>query len=249
MARFIISNRLAGKQSQDELDASLTALNESGKRLGSVTSILAKSQKKEQGRGVIIVEGDSTDVVAKSAELHPDVIVEPEVPRTVARYCPTVAAGFLPMAAESGAAGIGATLDVDIVSTTGMPAAALVNFIIGDALSGSSMVLAAATDANGRASVTYNPNASYPVAAMIFPKSGHWSWMQSYPQSGMRIQLPELPRNGPMGWWHWLLGMTRYADQRGQGIRVGVVDTGVGPHPYLQHVHSAGAFINGGSDQ
>ena len=33
----------------------------------------------------------------------------------------------------------------------------------------------------------------------------------------------------------------------GRGIRVGVVDTGAGPHPCLQHIASVGAFLGGNS--
>lgn len=248
MARFIVSHRLAGKQSQDDRDASLSALSEAGTKLRSFANVVTESQPKEQGRGVIFMEGDSKDMEAKRAEMPADVIVEPEVPRTTAQFCPTTTAGFLPIPAETGAAGIGATLELNITSSSGAPAAALVNVVIGNAIAGGSTVLTTATGANGRASVTYNPNTSYPVAAVIMPKAGLWSWVQSNPQNGMTIQLPELPRYGPLGWWHWLLGMTGYSEKRGQGIRVGVVDTGVGPHPYLQHVHGAGAFINGGAD-
>jgi subtilisin family serine protease len=248
MARFIVSHRLAGTQSQDERDASLSALNEAGKKIRAFANVLAQRQPIEQGRGVIFLEGDSRDVEAKRAEMPPEVIVEPEVPRTTARYFPMVSAGFFPMGAETGAAGIGATLELNIISASGAPTPALVNVVIAGAVAGGSTVLSAATDANGRASVTYDPSASYPVAALIMPKAGFWSGLQSYPQNGMTIQLPELPRNGPLGWWHRLLGMTGYADRRGLGIRVGIVDTGVGPHPYLQHVQSAGAFINGGAD-
>jgi subtilisin family serine protease len=39
--------------------------------------------------------------------------------------------------------------------------------------------------------------------------------------------------------------LNSYSETLGQGIRVGVIDTGVGPHPYLSHVRSAGAFLNG----
>lgn len=248
MARFIVSNRLAGKQSRNDRDASLSALNEAGTSIRRFADVLAESQLKDQGRGLIFIEADSRDVEAKRAGMSPDVIVEPEVPRTTARYFPMVSAGFFPMAAETGAAGIGATLELKIASAGGMATAALVNVVIGNTVAGGSTLLTTATDANGWAAVTYDPNTSYPVAAVIVPKAGLWSWVQSYPQNGMTIQLPELPRNGPLGWWHRLLGMASYSDQRGQGIRVGVVDTGAGPHPYLQHVQSAGAFINGGSD-
>jgi subtilisin family serine protease len=248
MARFVVSHRLAGKQSQNERDASLSALTEAGNQLRSFASILTESQPKAQGRAVIFIEADSKDVEAQRAGMSPDLIIEPEVPRLSARYFPMIAAGLVPVAAETGAAGSGAVLELTITSASGTPTRAIVNVVIANAVAGGSTLLTTTTDANGQASVTYDPNTSYPVAAEVVPKAGFWSWLQSYPQSGMTIQLPELPRNGPLGWWHSLLGMTRYTDQRGQGIRVGVVDTGAGPHPYLEHVQSAGAFINGGAD-
>src|SRR5437588_3733393 len=248
MARFVVSHRLAGRQSQDERDASRAALNEAGIQIRDFASVLGESQPKAQGRGVIFIEADTKDVQAKRASMSPDVMVEAEVARVVARYFPMLTAGFVPMAAETGAAGSGAILELNVTSAGGMPTAALVNVVIGNAVVGGSTLLTTATDANGRASVAYDPSTSYPLAAEIMPKAGFWSWVQSLPQNGMTIQLPDLPRNGPLGWWHSLLGMTRYTDQRGRGIRVGVVDTGAGPHPYLQHVQSAGAFINGAAD-
>src|SRR5229473_3424526 len=248
MARFVVSHRLAGRQSQDERDASRAALNEAGIQIRDFASVLTESQPKAQGRGVIFIEADSKDVEAKRAGMSPDVMVEAEVARVVARYFPMLTAGFVPMAAETGAAGSGAILELNVTSAGGMPTAALVNVVIGNAVAGGSMLLTTATDANGRASVAYDPSTSYPLAAEIIPKAGLWSWVQSLPQNGMTIQLPDLPRNGPLGWWHSLLGMTHYTEQRGRGIRVGVVDTGAGPHPYLQHVQSAGAFINGAAD-
>jgi subtilisin family serine protease len=42
--------------------------------------------------------------------------------------------------------------------------------------------------------------------------------------------------------------MNRYLRDRGEGIRIGVVDSGVGPHPYLQNATSVGAVINGQYD-
>ncbi len=170
------------------------------------------------------------------------------MPRIVARYFPMVAAGLFSIAAETEAAGSGATFELTVASSSGIPTPAIVNVVIANAVTGGSTLLTTATDANGRASVAYDPNTTYPLAVEIVPKAGFWSWLQSYPQNGMTIQLPELPRNGPLGWWHSLLGMTQYTDQRGRGVRVGVVDTGAGPHPYLQHVRGAGAFINGAAD-
>jgi subtilisin len=41
------------------------------------------------------------------------------------------------------------------------------------------------------------------------------------------------------------MGVDQYLPDRGAGIRVGVADTGVGPHPNLNHVTNVGAFIGG----
>src|SRR5713226_9647110 len=93
MARFIVSHRLAGK-SQDERDASLSALNEAGRQIRGFAGVLAESQPKTQGRGVMFIEADSKDVAAKRADMSPAVIVEPEVPRIIARYFPMLATGL-----------------------------------------------------------------------------------------------------------------------------------------------------------
>src|SRR5262249_25874873 len=65
----------------------------------------------------------------------------------------------------------------------------------------------------------------------------------------MRVALPALPRRGPVAWWHHAVGVGRYVPALGEGIRVGVVDTGLGPHPYLQHAKRVGAIVRGVLDE
>ena len=50
------------------------------------------------------------------------------------------------------------------------------------------------------------------------------------------------------GWWHRQMGISRYNSELGTGIRVGVIDTGIGPHLDLEHANDVGAFIDGGFD-
>jgi subtilisin len=57
-----------------------------------------------------------------------------------------------------------------------------------------------------------------------------------------------LPRSGPLGWWHRAFGLTKYSEELGSGIRVGIIDTGIGTHPYLSHAKRAGAILNGKFD-
>lgn len=68
----------------------------------------------------------------------------------------------------------------------------------------------------------------------------------------IRVLCERLPRGSRRrtAWWHEVVGATGRADvPLGQAeyrpIRVGVVDSGCGPHPSLGHVRDVGAFIEG----
>jgi subtilisin family serine protease len=248
VARFIVSHRLAGKRSESERDASFSAAAEARQSFGRFTNILSELQPRGRGRGLMVVEGDPRDVERKRQDLNADIIVEAEMSRTPARYFPSHAAGLQPVSAQSGTTGIGASLELTITSEDGPLAGATVNVVLQNAQSGAPTLQSATTDADGLAVVAYSPGMWRPAGAIILPRGGFWSWSQTYLQNKMTIQLPRLPRAGPLGWWHQLLGMTEYSEERGKGIRVGVVDTGVGPHPYLGHIGSAGAYTNGGFD-
>ena len=245
MARFVVSHRLAGKRSQAEREASLATWEKSRTRLRQFANIVHAGNPVAGRRGVSFVDADPREVNAKRRDAHADLIIEPQVERTPARYLPFRALGLQRVSADSGATGIGATLDLTVTSAAGPVVGAAVNVAMNNTRTGASTVLSAITDANGLAAFTYDANTWLPATAIIHPRGGLWSWTQAYPQNGMTIQLPDLPRTGPLGWWHWLVGMTQYSDQRGSGIRVGVVDTGVGPHRYLTQVQQAGAFLNG----
>jgi subtilisin family serine protease len=61
------------------------------------------------------------------------------------------------------------------------------------------------------------------------------------------IDCPSLPTKGPSGWWHDMLGISSFDVSAGSRIKVGVADTGCGPHACLQHVNDVGAFVGGTS--
>src|SRR5262249_33071389 len=106
----------------------------------------------------------------------------------------------------------------------------------------------ARTEADGRGSFPYDPRLWIPSLLLVQPESGAWGWWQSFPQGDRAIDLQPLPKAGPLGWWHYAAGMRQDGEGRGAGIRIGVVDTGLGRHPYLQHVKSLGAVVNGAYD-
>jgi subtilisin family serine protease len=245
VARFVVSHRMAGKRSQAERDASFAAWHDAQAHVRKFADIVHRNNPLAGRRGVLFIDSDPREINAKRRDAHADLIVEPQVERTTARYLPFRALGLQRVNADSGATGIGATLDLTVKSAAGPVSGVAVNVAMSNARTGASTVLTTNTDANGLAAFTYDASVWVPATAIVHPHGGVWSWTQPYPKDGMTIQLADLPRSGPMGWWHSLLGMTKYTEQRGSGIRVGVVDTGAGPHPYLAQVQAAGAFLNG----
>lgn len=79
------------------------------------------------------------------------------------------------------------------------------------------------------------------------PYDGHWETVVRAPKSGGTIVCPPLPEAAASGsaWWHRVMGVDGRATERGAGIRVGVIDTGCGPHPNLAHVRGVGVFVGG----
>jgi subtilisin len=83
-------------------------------------------------------------------------------------------------------------------------------------------------------------------AVVAVPAGGFWPMILRGPSNPVVFDCPPLPdAREHLGWWHHRLGSSSYDEARGAGIRVGVIDTGVGPHPYLAHVEDLGAFIEG----
>ncbi len=109
---------------------------------------------------------------------------------------------------------------------------------------GYSTRLAGATDASGAVTFSFS---SYwqPSAAVVQPVGGFWRQVIRGPRDGDTAVLRPLPRTGYTAWWHRLHGVNQYRDGLGRGVRVGVADTGLGPHPNVEHAQVQGAFVDG----
>jgi subtilisin len=100
------------------------------------------------------------------------------------------------------------------------------------------------TDAAGRCGFQI-PLGNTPLVAVIVPAGGFWSMIVRGMALASGVDCPPLPSDGPLGWWHDILGLDTFDAGLGAGIKVGVADTGVGPHQSLAHVRLAGSFIDG----
>jgi hypothetical protein len=241
LARFIVSHRLAGRNATG-IQASRDAHDAVRSSVRAFASVVSEQPATANTRGFTIVDGDPAEMAARQAAAGPDVIIEPEVLRRPARF--TFAMLAQP---QANSAGTGAVFQLTVRTARGFASNAMVQLVFANQ-SGATASVEAPTDAQGRASIPYNPAQWQPVNAIVTPHSGQWSWWAGSPANGGVVTLTDLPGGTHVGWWHQLLGVTAYSAARGQGIRVGIADTGVGPHPYLAHVQSAGSFINGGHD-
>lgn len=258
--RFIISNRCAGKKDASSLKASRDFFdNRFQKSLASNIDIIgdsAKSHSEEATRRVIIFEGDPQELVHKRKELSADFMIEPERPRVPMTFnaidyfsrnrgADEVAASSIISRSTGMPAGTGSTLGLK-VSIEGKPGKGIqVILLLASKTGGQSIQEQALTGADGRVSIQYDDSVWAASLVLVGPKSEFWPMLIHASAIGPEVSLMPLPKDGPMGWWQALAGCPAYSETRGQGIRIGIVDTGFGPHPNLAHVRAAGAFIQG----
>jgi subtilisin family serine protease len=102
------------------------------------------------------------------------------------------------------------------------------------------------TDASG--SAHWNVQHEGPARLEIGPIPNHWSLAEDcHVDVPLReFQASKLIRaEDGLGWWHRAVGLDSATPGRGRGIRIGVIDTGCGPHPALSHAQEVGTFIDG----
>jgi Subtilase family len=245
LGRYVMANRRAGKFNAPEERASRAQLDTSFNSLlaPNVQLIGDTNPSDDQKRRVVIFEADPAEVEAKKASLPSDVIIEPEIlhytevsQRFYSPFSPFVAT------AEALHAGVGSSLMVTVVGS-GNPLvdAELILFLRGPG--GLARQLTARTSDEGQATFNFS-NFWTPTTLVAVPVGGFWSVVVRGPEDSMTVNVPPLPQDGPLAWWHRELGIREPDPERGSGIKVGVIDTGVGPHGWLTHVTSVGSFID-----
>jgi subtilisin family serine protease len=246
MARYVLSHRRAGLFRDPEKRAARDEAHRAMSLLAPVADIVgAQSPPEDTAREIVVFEASPTEVAARRSELGPDVILEPEILHFPSVALPLDLRGAaLRRTAGPALAGAGRTLALTVRGPSGaLPGAEVLIFLRSPG--GLSNSLRTRTDERGEARFEYGETWA-PAALLAIPAGGHWTMVVRGPTDGITVEAPELPATGARAWWHELLGV---ADPgAGAGIRVGVADTGVGPHPHLGHATDTGAFIDGRHD-
>lgn len=260
MAKYVMSNRRAGKFTDDAKIASRASLNLSLERIGGSVDLLGDRARSETSRRTVFFQADPSEIEAKRETFGPDVIIEPEIihlkmvdPQSfdLMKAVPLdLVPAFRQEAADQQYLGKDKETTVIVKGNKKSLRGAEVSlFLTGPG--GIRERIEKRTDSKGTANFKYA--SFYDVLGVVAsPYGGFWPRMIRGGDSEISVECPPLPRSGPNGWWHRIMN-ARYDQDNGvfaegsprTAIKVGVIDSGCGPHPALDHVERCGAIING----
>jgi hypothetical protein len=243
MPLYVLVNRRAGLFTAEQKSASRMAAATTLSAMAPFAKIVADHDPADLlARRVVVFEAPSDEMAANFGAPGPDVIVERAMPRELHAPPRRAAAGKKistlgkPKAQQFGV----------VVSGGGGPLADIpVKFFLRDTAN-KIQIVSASTDAGGNARIQAVPTGQTVHLVKAIPHHGFWSVLEAPPVGGS-LTCPPLPQSlaEGAGWWHSAVGVDLADPMRGSGIKVGVIDTGCGPHPNLRHVSPAGAFVAG----
>lgn len=249
MKRFIMTHRCAGKKDAGEhrraRDAMLETL-ETRLRSG-IEHLLHNGVHEEPARHIAVMDADEDMICAECTRLDDDVLIEPHMPHYVGRVRPPEVG---PADEEELAASLGSGQSTSVLITDedGSPLSDVDVFAYfgeGD----NRRQLAKRTSADGRAQFEYSAEDVLTDLAVV-PKCDFWSMIHCGEADHLTFACPRLPQaQAHLGWWHQLAGIDQFDDRLGAGMKIGVIDTGVGPHRNLDHVQDIGALIDAELDE
>jgi subtilisin family serine protease len=256
---YVMSNRRAGKFLTDEKVASRVAMDAAFNLFQSADVVREEAPDDQTARRITVFEASPEEIAARRAMLPSDTMLEPAIPRWPVEVLPThlppvdlkpayrtifaaagaPPAGALPM--DAAAADVGFELTV---TGDGQPQrdAEVMVYVLRP---GNTQATATGvTGEDGR--VRFPPlGPGFVAAAVVTPLGGFWTMVVRGPVSGSTVDCVSLPKDAESrAWWYEALGIDAVNNlPRGKGIKVGVVDTGLGPHPFLKHAVGVGAFV------
>ena len=247
MSRFVMATRRARRDQaarQGARDALARAMASS---FMANAKVVADNQSEDRAtRQVVVFDVDAKedDIRERSEELGDNVIVEREILHYNDTRRPAELLGF---ARETliGSVSHARTRTFGITVTgegNPLPGARVTLYL---RAGNTDRQLTKVASSKGNARFKFSPN--YSVSTVVVePAAGYWPMSVRRPSSGAVVDCPALPdARDCRGWWHRGIGIDRFKKTRGRGIKVGVVDSGLGAHPWLTHCEDIGAYIDG----
>ena len=243
MAQYVLANRRADRYSYEQKSASRASVTTTlGLLQGRGRIVSDVDRGDDLSRRVVVLEADDAQVLNVRARMPADAILEPLVRRALHTRTPLIMREAVPVAADGADHAAAATYRVSITAGGNALVGIDVLFYLQDG-SGQLKITQRQTDNGGWATVGLRAGMTVAMVEPV-PYAGFWIVLVEAPPSGTNIDCPPIPRSGPAGWWHTALGVDPTRGGLGQGIRVGVIDTGCGPHANLNHVNLAGVCVN-----
>ncbi len=247
MARYVMAHVRARQFVTEQCVTADVSMRHAIKALGTRASVVRGDDPDlEVGRGITVLDMKPDYAKRKADSLSADIILEPEIHHWTSNLH------------HSGS--MGNALPLDLSDTIQDGEKELQVLVVGDGnpLRGSKVILflqksndrirceVQTSDKTGVVSFKYGEG-YIPNAIEAIPAAGFWGVKKAVnPESSqITLECPSLPQaNGNRGWWHNLLLPHSDVRKVGNKIRIGVIDTGVGPHQFLSHVHDLGAIID-----
>jgi hypothetical protein len=254
--RYIISNLISIHPTEQQREDAAQIFNSRVEKFvltASDTRVLFDShEQKSEGaaseRRVVVLEADSGSVKQIASQMTSDTVIEPERLRVPAVAYPLeLLSASMPVPGPAAAPGAGTGLKVVLQDEKGVPVKGATSYLRLAAVDNpaSTTVIGGTSGNDGTLAIAYDPNQWRPALLAVEPTGDIWTFVTRSPQSGQTYTLHPLPRDGQLGWWQMLSGERAYDVNAGKGIKVGVIDSGVGPHPFLKHIVPIGAFLDG----
>lgn len=243
MAQYVLVNRRAGKFTKEAKTASRASIAGVMAFASPGAVLQDSSPKDETARRVVVLDLDDAAAQKLAAETSEDAILEPLVRRKLHHRCPRELEGAVPL--QTVLASVAGSYTVRVTGDGAPLPDTDVMFYVANSF-GQMSTSTVGTDASGRALIRLAPGQRVAFSEPI-PYAGYWIMLAEAPPSEATIDCTVLAqaREDGRGWWHTVTATGNKQD--GAGIKVGVIDTGCGPHPNLAHVTLAGVFTNGTS--
>jgi hypothetical protein len=243
MPHYVLVNRRSGLYTDHAKIASRATVQATLGLLSNAKIIAEQKPADPLAREVVLLDADPARVAAIRATLPADAILEPMLRRNLHRCIPIELRSAIPLDVK---AKVGPT-NYKLTIRGGRKALGNIDVMLylRDS-SGQVQTATVKTDAKGKIDFAI-PGGSVVQFVEPIPYAGFWIMLADAPTSGGTIDCIPIAKaqKGGQGWWHQAMGVDVTKPTRGAGIKVGVIDTGCGPHPNLKHVTLVGAFVDG----